>query len=119
MRFHVPRLAAFRMAGDLTLRYARLVVAREYGFPQLARTCQTRRRRAPSTQHSAGGCAGAAFELIRAGDVRSRPLPDADPGLVRAELTGASATMLEAIAQPLFGDTWGLFAVSIHGSSSC
>jgi hypothetical protein len=98
VRFYVPRLALFD-GRELSLRHARLVVAREYGFPSWRDLVYNAQKVIDEYEHWPGGALGAAFELIRAGDVGGlRAMLDAEPGLVRAEFKGASATMLEAIA---------------------
>lgn len=105
VRFHVPRLNQFT-GGELELRDARIVVAREYGFPTWRDLVFYVERAIREHQHRPDGQLGEAFELIRGGDVDGlRRMLDADPALVRATYTGAASTMLEAIAQPdVFGE---------------
>jgi hypothetical protein len=109
VRFHVPRLSAFN-GGDLALRDARLVVAREYGFPSWRDLVFYADKAIREYEHRPSGLLGQAFELIRTGDVEGlRRMLDADPELVNAQYRGAAATMLEAIAQPdVFGENLGI-----------
>ncbi len=113
MRGHVPRLAALTDAAlseRATIADARLVIAREYGFPtwrglvealrgELAAWQRGRQHPEPVT---------AALEAIRAGDALSlRRLLDAHPELVQAEV-GAGGSLLGAAAQPdVFGTSLG------------
>jgi hypothetical protein len=108
VRFHVPRLSGFE-GGVLALRDARLVVAREYGFPSWRDLLFYAQRAIDEYEHRPSGALAEAFECIRRGDVDGlRRMLDADSSLVRAEYKGAAATMLEAIAQPdVFGEHLG------------
>lgn len=105
VRHHVPRLATFDGA-SLALRDARLVIAREYGFPSWRDLIYYAQKAIDEYEHRPSGALGQAFELIRAGDVDGlERMLDADPTLVHAQYRGAAATLLEAIAQPdVFGD---------------
>jgi hypothetical protein len=109
VRFHVPRLSAFN-GGNLTLRDARLVVAREYGFPAWRDLVFYAEKAIREYEHRPSGPLGQAFELIRTGDVDGlRRMLDAAPELVNARYRGAATTMLEAIAQPdVFGEHLGI-----------
>jgi hypothetical protein len=105
VRFHVPRLAHFAEA-ELELRDARIVVAREYGFPTWRDLVFHVEKAMREYEHRPHGQLGEAFERIRGGDVDGlRRMLDAEPELVRATYAGAASTMLEAIAQPdVFGE---------------
>jgi Ankyrin repeats (many copies) len=102
MRAHVPRLAEAAVHEHATLADARLVVAREHGFPTWRSLMDglhdeteawQRARRHPEP-------IAAALAAIRAGDVAAlRGLLDRDPELVHAEV-GAGATLLGEVAQP-------------------
>jgi hypothetical protein len=109
LRAHVPRLARL---DDAALRAraseadARLVIAREYGFPTwqglvagLRAESEAWRRVREHPEPVA-----AALAAIRAGDAAAlRRLLDADPGLVRADV-GAGGSLLGEVAQPdVFG----------------
>jgi hypothetical protein len=109
VRHHVPRLRAFS-GGTLALRDARLVVAREYGFPSWRDLLYYAQRAIDEYEHRPSGALAEAFALIRSGDVDGlRRVLDAEPALVRATYRGAAATMLEAIAQPdVFGEHLGV-----------
>jgi hypothetical protein len=109
VRFHVPRLSDFA-GGEITLRDARLTVAREYGFPSWRDLVFYVEKAIREYEHRPTGTLAQAFEYIRAGDVDGlRRMFDADPQLVRARYRGAAATMLEAIAQPdVFGEKLGI-----------
>jgi hypothetical protein len=113
VRAHVPRLARLddaALAARAGLAEARLVVAREYGFPTwlglvdgLRReTADWHRARRPARPVAAAEAA------IRAGDAAElRRLLDAHPGLVRVEV-GAGGSLLGEVAQPdVFGDSLG------------
>jgi hypothetical protein len=105
VRAHVPRLADFN-GRELDLRDARIVVAREYGFPTWHDLVFYVEKAIAEYERWPSGELGHAFELIRNGDVDGlRALLDERPELVRREYTGAATTMLEAVAQPdVFGD---------------
>jgi hypothetical protein len=109
VRHHVPRLRTFS-GGTLALRDARLVVAREYGFPSWRDLLSYAQRAIDEYEHRPSGALAEAFALIRAGDVDGlRHMLAAEPALVRATYKGAAATMLEAIAQPdVFGEHLGV-----------
>ena len=112
-RAHVPRLAAVgdtALGERATIADARLVIARECGFPTW------RRLVAGLHEESEGWRRGgqhpkpvaAARAAIRAGDAaRLKRLLDADPELVRAEV-GAGGSLLGEVAQPdVFGSSLG------------
>jgi ankyrin repeat protein len=109
VRAHIPRLSQFE-SGELDLADARLVIAREYGFPTWRDLLLYAQKAIDEYEHRPSGRLAAAFELIRGGDVDGlRKMLDDDPDLVRAEYKGAAATMLEAVAQPdVFGDKLGI-----------
>ena len=102
VRAHVPRLAAFQ-GDELALRDAKIVVAREYGFPtwrDLAFFVETDIERHEAQR---GGTPEvlAALEAMRQGDVeRLGALVDEHPWLLRRAHGGAWTTLLEAVAQP-------------------
>jgi hypothetical protein len=89
---------------------ARLVIARENGFPTWPGLVEGLREEAEAWQR-AGDYAepvAAALAAIRAGDAAAlRRLLDADPGLVRVEV-GAGGSLLGEVAQPdVFGASLG------------
>jgi hypothetical protein len=105
LRAHVPRLAGLDDAAlreGAAIADARLVIAREYGFPTWrkllagvqAETAAWRR------SHERSEPVAAAIEAIRAGDAGSlRRLLYSHPDLVHAEV-GAGASLLGEVAQP-------------------
>jgi Ankyrin repeats (many copies) len=113
LRAHVPRLAGLgnaELAERATLADARLVVAREHGFPTwtglvdgLRRETEAwhRARRHPKS-------IAAALAAIRAADAASlRDLLEAEPGLVHVDV-GAGGSLLGEVAQPdVFGSSLG------------
>jgi hypothetical protein len=109
VRANVPRLGDFQ-GRELLLRDARLVVAREYGFPTWRDLLLYAQKAIDEYQHRPTGRLGDAFELIRANDVDGlRRMLDTEPNLIHATYRGAAATMLEAIAQPdVFGNNLGV-----------
>jgi ankyrin repeat protein len=99
VRASVPRLADFA-GGGLPLRDAKLVVAREYGFPTW-RELVVHVERAVREHEGRSEPAAAALAAIRRGDVGAlRVLLDEHPELTGHVQEGASSTLLEAIAQP-------------------
>jgi ankyrin repeat protein len=113
LRAHVPRLRALDDAalGDrATLADARLVIAREYGFPTWRglvdglREASEGRQRARRHQPSVA----AAMTAIREGDAAQlRRLLDLEPELVHVEV-GAGGSLLGEVAQPdVFGAALG------------
>jgi Ankyrin repeats (many copies) len=109
IRANVPRLADFR-GRDLLLEDARLVVAREYGFPTGRDLLFYAQKAIDEYEHRPKGPLGLAFELIGHNDIDGlRRMLDADPKLVHAKYRGAATTMLEAVAQPdIFGENLGV-----------
>jgi hypothetical protein len=113
LRAHVPRLARLGDAALATragLADARLVVAREYGFPTWLGLVEGLRRET-ADWHRARRPAppvAAALAAIQAGDAGAlRRLLDAAPELVRVEV-GAGGSLLGEVAQPdVFGDALG------------
>ncbi|HLK74121.1 MAG TPA: ankyrin repeat domain-containing protein [Streptosporangiaceae bacterium] len=112
-RAHVPRFAAVgdtALGERATIADARLVIARECGFPTWRRLVEG--LRAESEGWRRGGQhpepVAAALAAIRAGDpARLQRLLDADPELVRAEV-GAGGSLLGEVAQPdVFGSSLG------------
>jgi len=105
IRHHHPRLKTFG-GGELQLRDARIVIAREYGFPTWRELLVHAQRAIDEYEHRPSGDLGRAFELIGSGDVDGlHAMLDRDPGLVHATYKGAASTMLEAVAQPdVFGE---------------
>jgi hypothetical protein len=96
----------------LALRDAKVVVAREYGFP-------TWRELTVYVENAISGHEGqregspavlAALEAIREGDAeRLGAMLDRDPGLAGPVHNGAWTTLLDALAQPdVFGDALGV-----------
>jgi hypothetical protein len=109
VRAHVPRLTDFA-GGELSPLDARLVVAREYGFPTWRDLVFYVQKAIDEHEHHPSGALAEAFDLIRAGNVDAlRSMLDRQPDLVRATYRGAAATMLEAVAQPgVFGENLGV-----------
>jgi hypothetical protein len=109
VRAHVPRLKGFEQR-ELSLADAKLVVAKEYGFPTWRELVYYQQKAIDEYEHRPSGKLATAFELIKSGDVAGlKKMLDQDPELVRAQYKGAAATMLEAIAQPdVFGDHLGI-----------
>jgi hypothetical protein len=105
IQHHVARLRTFS-GGTLTPADARLVVAREYGFPTWRDLIHYAQKAIDEYEHRPSGTLADAFALIRAGEVdKLRAMLDEQPDLVHATYRGAATTMLEAIAQPdVFGD---------------
>ena len=90
-------------AASCAFRDAKLVVAREYGFPTWRElTVHVEQAiREHEGQRDGSESVLAALDAIRAGDVdRLAALLDADPGLAGEVHRGAWTTLLEAIAQP-------------------
>jgi hypothetical protein len=102
---HVPRLRHFD-SNALALSDARIVVAREYGFPTWRELASAVQRAIDEHAERPSGDLAAAFAVIGAGDVEGlRRMLDDHPDLVRQTYTGAATTLLEAITQPdVFGD---------------
>jgi hypothetical protein len=102
---HHPRLKSFS-GGDLPLPDARIVIAREYGFPTWRELVVHVQRAIDEYEHRPSGDLGRAFELMRVNDLDGlRAMLDRDPSLVHATYKGAASTMLEAVAQPdVFGE---------------
>jgi len=115
VRAHVPRLAdipdAQLLGGELPARDAKLVVAREYGFPTWRDLVfyVEKAIREFEGQRDGDEAVIAALEAIRRGDVQElRRLLDSHPGLVGNVHRGAWTTLLEAIAEPdVVGDRLG------------
>jgi hypothetical protein len=109
LRAHVPRLAELTDStlGDrATIADARLVIAREYGFPTWRSLVEELRDETAAWETASGPPepVAAALAAIRAGDAAALArLLDADPELVRVEV-GAGGSLLGAVAQPdVFG----------------
>jgi hypothetical protein len=109
LRAHVPRLAALNdtaLGERATIADARLVIAREYGFPTWRGLVEGLREE--SEGWGRGGQhpepVAAALDAIRAGDAAHlERLLGSDPELVRVEV-GAGASLLGEVAQPdVFG----------------
>jgi Ankyrin repeats (3 copies) len=109
IRAHVPRLAPF---GDTAVRQratiadARLVVAREYGFPTWRGLLEGLRQESAAWRRACRPSppVAAALTAIRAGDASSlKRLLDSNPELVHVEV-GAGGSLLGEVAQPdVFG----------------
>ena len=109
LRAHVPRLAEL---GDPALRQratladARLVIAREYGFPTWRRLLEGLREESAAWRRAREHAepVAAALAAIRAGDAGSlRRLLATHPELVHVEV-GAGGSLLGEVAQPdVFG----------------
>jgi ankyrin repeat protein len=110
VRAHVPRLAAFA-GGDLAMRDAKLVVAREYGFPTWRELVFHVEKAITEHEGQREGDADvvAALDAIRRADVDAlRELLDRRPELIGPVHRGAWTTLLQAIAQPdVVGDRLG------------
>ncbi len=109
LRAHVARLAALSdtaLGERATIAHARLVIAREYGFPTWRRLVEGLREESEgwrlARQHPEP--VAAALAAIRGGDApHLRRLLDSDPELVRVEV-GAGGSLLGEIAEPdVFG----------------
>ncbi len=111
VRAHVPRLAHFA-GGELALRDAKIVVAREYGFPTWRDLVFFVEKDIAEYdgQREGDDDVRAALDAIRRGDVRALgDLLDKRPELVSRVHGGAWTTLLEAIAQPdVVGDGLGI-----------
>lgn len=113
LRAHVPRLAGLddaALVDRTTIADARLVVAREYGFPTWQGLVEGVHREAEAWQRAREHpeAVAAALAAIRAGDPAAlRRLLDAEPGLVHVEV-GAGGSLLGEVAQPdVFGASLG------------
>jgi hypothetical protein len=108
VQHHVPRWHD-SPPPTLSAPDARLVVAREYGFPTWRDLVGTVQKTIDEHVDEPSGELAVAFACIRAGDVDGLArLLDAQPGLVTERYPGAATTLLEAIAQPdVFGDRLG------------
>lgn len=113
LRAHVPRLAvldAAALARRAAAGDARLVVAREYGFPTWPALVAGLREESEAWRRAREHpeAVAAALAAIRAGDAPAlRRLLDASPGLVHVEV-GAGGSLLGEVAQPdVFGDALG------------
>ena len=109
LRAYVPRLAGLAdgaLAERASTADARLVVAREHGFPSWRALVEGLRRESEAWHRARRPpeSVAAALAAIRAGDAPAlRRLLDADPGLVHAEV-GAGGSLLGEVAQPdVFG----------------
>jgi hypothetical protein len=109
LRAYVPRLAALddtALGKRATIADARLVIAREHGFPTWKRLVEGLREESEgwgrARQHPTP--VAAALAAIRAGDAAQLKLMlDSDPELVRVEV-GAGGSLLGEVAQPdMFG----------------
>jgi len=113
LRAHVPRLSGLddaALAERACVGDARLVVAREYGFPSWQRLIEALEQESQAWQRARehSESVASAIAAIRAGDAAAlRGLLDAEPGLVHAEV-GAGGTLLGEVAQPdVFGASLG------------
>jgi hypothetical protein len=113
LRAHVPRLAGLddaALAARAGLADARLVVAREHGFPSWRALVEGLRRETAGWHRARAHpeSVAAALAAIRAGDAAAlRRRLDAEPELVRAEV-GAGGSLLGEVAQPdVFGESLG------------
>jgi hypothetical protein len=111
LRAHVPRLAGKPdLAGQTTIADARLVIAREYGFPTWHGLTEGLREESEAWQRARRHpeLVANALAAIRAGDAATlRRLLDDEPGLVHVEV-GAGGSLLGEVAQPdVFGSALG------------
>src|SRR5689334_6205245 len=98
VRAHVPRLARGELVARTTLADARLVVAREYGFPTWRALVDGLRE--ASTRRPYPESVAAAMAAIKAGDAATlERLLEREPELVYADV-GAGGSLLGEIAQP-------------------
>ncbi|HEY3729034.1 MAG TPA: ankyrin repeat domain-containing protein [Solirubrobacteraceae bacterium] len=109
LRANVPRLAAMDDAAvceRAAIADARLVIAREYGFPTWRALVEGLRKESAAWQRARHHPppVAAALDAIGAGDAASlRRLLDAEPDLVEVEV-GAGGSLLGEVAQPdVFG----------------
>ncbi len=109
MRAHVPRLAELNDAAlgeRATIADARLVIAREYGFPTWRGLVDGLREESEGWREHAGihHPVAAALAAIRTGDAAHlERLLDLDPELVHVEV-GAGGSLLGEVAEPdVFG----------------
>lgn len=115
LRAHVPRYADVpdsELAGtEIPLRDAKLLVAREYGFPtwrDLVRFSRKAKRDYEAEKRSKEGALAEAIDAIQTGDAeRLEALLTENPELVRTPI-GAGGTLLGEVAQPdVFGEHLG------------
>ena len=113
LRAHVPRLARLgdaALAERAVVADARLVVAREHGFPTWRALVEGLRRETEAWHRARRHpeSVAAALSAIGSGDVASlRRLLDREPGLVHVEV-GAGGSLLGEVAQPdVFGSPLG------------
>ena len=109
LRAHVPRLAALNdtaLGQRATIADARLVIAREYGFPTWRRLVEGLRDESEGWELARvrPEPVAAALAAIRAGDAAHLTrLLDSEPGLVHVEV-GVGGSLLGEVAQPdVFG----------------
>ena len=109
LRAHVPRLARLddsALSSRATIADARLVIAREYGFPTWRKLLAGLGEESATPQHAHQGAepVAAALAAIRSGDADSlRRLLRSHPELVDVEV-GAGGSLLGQVAQPdVFG----------------
>jgi hypothetical protein len=116
LRAHVPRYADVpdsELAGtEIPLRDAKLLVAREYGFPSwrdLVRFTRKAKREYEAEKQPKEGPLAEALEAIRVGDAeRLQALLAEHPELVRTPV-GAGGSLLGQVAQPdAFGEDLGI-----------
>jgi len=109
VRAHVPRLAALNDAAlseRATIGDARLVIAREYGFPTWRGLVDGLREESEGWEHARqhSSSVAAALAAIRTGDAAQlERLLDSEPELMHANV-GAGGSLLGEVAQPdVFG----------------
>lgn len=87
--------------GEITVRDAKVVVAREYGFPTWRDLVYYQQKAIDSYEEQPTGELGRAYGLMRTHDVEGlRALLERKPHLVHERFHGPGSTLLEALAQP-------------------
>lgn len=87
--------------GAIGLRDAKVVVAREYGFPSWRDLAYHQQKAIDTHEARPSGELGGAYDLMLADDVDGlRALLEQKPYLVHERYHGAASTLLEALTQP-------------------
>jgi hypothetical protein len=97
VRAFLPRYGG----GEIALRDAKVVVAREYGFPTWRDLVRYQQKAIDTYEERPTGALGEAYDLMDRHDVESlRALLERKPHLVHERYHGAGSTLLEALTQP-------------------
>lgn len=97
VRAFLPRYGG----GEIGLRDAKVVVAREYGFPTWRELVYYQQQAIDTYEERPTGELGEAYDLTRRHDVDGlRALLERKPYLVHERYHGAGSTLLEALTQP-------------------